>query len=126
MPSLARLAADEACYRLLLPDDAELGQIIRQPAEEAGLRFEVDARAGTSLDEMIRRAAAKDRAALPLLSFLLDQLWRRRTEHGELTFRTYNDLEGLEGALGRRAEEVFAAQPEAVQRALPRVLRAPS
>jgi hypothetical protein len=122
--SLARLAAADACYRLLPPDDAELGQIIRQPALEAGLRFAVDARSGISLDEIIRQAAAKDRNALPLLSFLLDQLWQRRTERGELTFEVYQDLGQLEGALGRRAEEVFLEQPEIVQAALPRTLRA--
>jgi hypothetical protein len=79
IPALAELATDEACYRLLPPDDSELGQIIRQPAREAGLRFGFDARLGISLDEVIRQAAARDRGALPLLSFLLDQLWQRHS-----------------------------------------------
>jgi hypothetical protein len=35
--ALARLAVEETYYRLLPPDEAELGQIIRQPAQEAGL-----------------------------------------------------------------------------------------
>ena len=43
----------------------------------------------------------------PLLSFLLDQLWQRRTETGFLTFDAYRELGGLEGAVGRRAEEAF-------------------
>jgi WD domain, G-beta repeat len=124
MPSLARLAAGEARYNLLPPDDAELSQIIRQPALEAGLRFAIDPRIGVSLDAVILQAATKDRGALPLLSFLLDQLWQRRSEHGELTFEGYQELGGLEGALGRRAEEVFAAQPKKAQAALPRLLRA--
>ena len=124
VPLLARLAVPEACYRLLPPDDAELGQIIRQPAREAGLSFELDPRRGVSLDEVIRQAAAQDRAALPLLSFLLDQLWQRRTAHGELTFAAYEELGYLEGALSRRAEEVFEALPPPVREALPQVLRA--
>ncbi len=111
-------------YRLLPPVDAELGQIIRRPAREAGLRFAVDTRAGVSLDDVILQAAAKDRGALPLLSFLLDQLRQRRTEHGELTFAAYEELGGLEGAIGHRAEDVFLDQPEAVQKELVPVLRA--
>jgi len=113
LPGLARLAAAEACYRLLPPDDAELGQIIRRPALEAGLRFAVDPRAGVALNEVILEEASRDCGALPLLSFLLDQLWQRRTADGELTFAAYTELGGIEGALGRRAEAVFAAQPEA-------------
>jgi formylglycine-generating enzyme required for sulfatase activity len=120
--ALARLAIDEACYRLLPPDEAEIAQIIRQPALEAGLRFEHDAASGVSLDEVIRQAA-RDTGALPLLSFLLDQLWQRRTDAGLLTFAAYQELGGLEGAIGRRAEEVFQAQPEAVQQELVPLLR---
>jgi formylglycine-generating enzyme required for sulfatase activity len=123
-PMLARLATDDACYRLPPPDGAELVHIIRNPALEAGLRFEADPRGGVSLDEVIRLAATKDAGTLPLLSFVLDQLWQRRTERGELTFDAYNDLGGLEGALSRRAEEIFTAVPDAVQAALPRVVRA--
>jgi formylglycine-generating enzyme required for sulfatase activity len=122
--ALARLAVNEARYQLLPPDEAEIGQIIRLPALEAGLRFAHDAARGLSLDEAIRRATAANRGALPLLSFLLDQLWRRRSETGELTFTAYEELGGLEGAMGRRAEEVFQAQPEAVRNELVPLLRA--
>ena len=55
------------------------------------------------------RATGRATGALPLLSFLLDQLWRRRTADGLLTFAAYDDLGGLEGAIGRRAEEAFRA-----------------
>ena len=95
-----------------------------QPAREAGLRFEVDTVRALPLDEVIRQTAARDPGSLPLLSFVLDQLWRRRTDRGVLTFEAYADLGGLEGALGRRAEEVFAALPAEVQAALPTLLRA--
>jgi formylglycine-generating enzyme required for sulfatase activity len=121
--ALARLAVNEARYQLLPPDEAEIGQIILLPALEAGLRFAHDAVRGLSLDEAIRRATAANRGALPLLSFLLDQLWQRRSETGELTFTAYEELGGLEGALGSRAEQVFQAQPEAVRNELVRLLR---
>ncbi len=121
MPGLAALSA-EGRSLLLPPDDAEIGQIIRQPALEAGLRFEHDTDRGLNLDEIIRQAA-KDSGALPLLSFLLDQLWQRRTNSGVLTFAAYQELGGLEGAIGRRAEEVFQAQPPVVQKELAPLLR---
>jgi len=123
LPRLAALSAGEARYLLLPPGDPEIGQIIRRPALEAGLRFEVDPR-GIGLDEYIRQAAAAGTGTLPLLSFLLDQLWRRRGEGGVLTFAAYEDLGRLEGAIGRRAEEVFQAQPRPAQDEFARTLRA--
>lgn len=123
LPVLAQLANSDARYLLQPPDSAEIGQIIRRPAREAGLRFELDSQRGIGLQDEIQRAAS-DRSALPLLSFLLDQLWRHRTPDNVLTFAAYRSLGGLEGALGRRATQVFENQPPEVQAALPRVLRA--
>ena len=122
-PALAELAERDSRYLLLPPTDAELGQIIREPAREAGLRFEVDPSDNSSLDERIRLAAT-ERDALPLLSFVLDELWRQRTDRGVLTFAAYQSLGGLEGALARRAESEFEALPDDVRNTLPRILRA--
>ncbi len=124
MPALAALSEGEGRYLLTPPDEAEIGQVIRQPAREAGLRFEIDTERGVGLEEVIRQAAGRNPSALPLLEFTLDQLWRRRTGGGELTFAAYESLGGLEGALGRRAEEEYAKLSEDVQAALPSVLRA--
>jgi hypothetical protein len=122
-PALAALSAG-ARYLLSPPDDAEIGQIVRQPAREAGLRFEIDTQRGLGLDAAIQEAATRHPASLPLLEFMLDQLWQRRTAEGEVTFAAYEQLGGLEGALGGRAEEEFAKLPMEVQAALPGVLRA--
>jgi WD40 repeat protein len=123
IPTLAALAGGEARYLLLAPTDAELGQMIREPARVAGLRFEVNPHDGTSLDERIREAASR-REALPLLSFVLNELWKHRTDQGVLTIAAYDELGGLEGALAQRAEDEFRRQSPEVQAALPRVLRA--
>jgi formylglycine-generating enzyme required for sulfatase activity len=124
LPRLLSLTSGEARYVLAPPDPAEIAQMIRQPAREAGIRFEADAARGLSLDEEILKAAAQNPGALPLLSFLLDQLWQARDEHGILTFASYEKLGGLEGSLGRRADQVYAALPVTVQAALPELLRA--
>jgi formylglycine-generating enzyme required for sulfatase activity len=123
LPELAALSAD-ARYLLLPPSDAEIGQMIREPAREAGLRFEVDPTRGISLDDVIRQAAATEHGALPLLSFLLENLWRLRSDAGVLTFAAYQELGGLEGAIGRRAEDVFLTLSNAVQQEFVPVLRA--
>jgi formylglycine-generating enzyme required for sulfatase activity len=124
LPALAALSAGEGRYLLLPPDEAEIGQIIRQPAREAGLHFEIDPVRALGLDDVILHATGRATGALPLLSFLLDQLWRRRTPERVLTFAAYDDLGGLEGAIGRRAEEVFRDQPDAVRNELMALLRA--
>lgn len=123
LPRLLDLAGGDARYILGPPDITEIGQMIRQPALEAGLRFEVDAARGVGLDDTIQKAAASDRSALPLLSFLLEQLWQLRDERGTLTMSAYQRLGGFEGSLGRRAEEVFSQLPADVQSFLPEVLR---
>jgi hypothetical protein len=123
LPALAALSAGDARYLLLPPNDAEIGQIIRQPAREVGLRFETDPVHSHGLDDVILHLTAQATGALPLLSFLLDQLWRRRTPEGRLTFDAYYALDRLEGAIGQRAEEVFREQPDAVRRELLALLR---
>ena len=96
---------------LLPPDNAELrGQIIRQPAREAGLRYEHDARQGRRiLTRLSMKLPSKVAGVLPLLYFsarpALGETWRsRRTDLLGLS-RTRRPR--VEGALGRRAEEIF-------------------
>jgi tetratricopeptide (TPR) repeat protein len=124
LPELAALKEGPAGqYDVLPPTHAEVGQMIRGPARAAGLRFEADPKTGERLDDVLHEAAARDPEALPLLSFTLEQLWERRLGGNFLTLAAYRDLGGLEGALARRAESVYAAQPVAVQAALPGLLR---
>jgi tetratricopeptide (TPR) repeat protein len=123
-PAMARLCDGAARHLVLPPDRGELGQIIRSPAREAGLRFETDPETGVGLDELLLDAAAGRPGTLPLLEFTLEQLWQGRTAAGVLTLAAYRELGGLEGAIGRRATEVLAALPAEVRAELPAVLRA--
>jgi len=122
LPALLTLAEGAGQRHLPAPDFAEIGQMIRLPARAAGLRFETAAD-GRRLDDALHEAAARDSSALPLLSFALDELFKRRDPKGVLTFEAYETLGGLEGALARRAEEVFQSLPEEVQASLPDLLR---
>lgn len=124
VPLLAELAAGEGQYQLLPVEAAEIAEIVRRPAREAGLRFEVEAESGTSLDSELIAAASADKGALPLLEFTLDELWERRAADGTLTFAAYRALGGLAGALAHRAEEVFVELDTATQAQLPALARA--
>jgi len=104
------------------PGVGEISQMIRMPAAAAGLRYERDPNTGEHLDERLRDAMAGRPSALPLLQFTLEELYRRRSGDGVLTFAAYDEMGGLEGALAHRADSVFAEQPLQVQAALPRVL----
>lgn len=122
--ALMRLKEGGGQYDLSLPSPAEIGQIIRQPAVAAGLRFDEDPRTGTRLEDLLRDAAVVDAKVLPLLEFTLEELYRDRTEEGLLQLATYQRLGGVVGALARRAEEVFQSLSPAAQAAFPVVLRA--
>lgn len=127
LPELNALANGDGLYQLAPPTDAELEQIISQPAEVAGLSFEADAATGISLAAAIRSAAARDPASLPLLSFVLDELYRRDVDAGGgnvLTYRSYNDLGGLAGAIARHAEALVEGISAELAAALPALLLA--
>ncbi|MBF0143036.1 MAG: SUMF1/EgtB/PvdO family nonheme iron enzyme [Magnetococcales bacterium] len=123
LPELVRLSKESGRYLLEPPTPGATGQIIRQPAREAGLRFEKESKSGIGLDELLHEAASKDGALLPLLSFTLEELWDRRTEQGVLTHAVYGEMGGLEGSLGRKAEEVFGRLNKGDQAAFAGVMR---
>ena len=123
IPALIQATEGEGQYHLQPPGMSEVGQIIRRPASAAGLSFE-EHPTGERLDDVIQEATAESPASLPLLEFLLAELFTRRTGTGLLTFAAYQELGGLEGALATRAEAEYKRLPEAVAKSLGRVLRA--
>jgi tetratricopeptide (TPR) repeat protein len=123
LPLLLSLKEGEGQFDLLPPSLREIGQIIRLPALAAGLRFESRPHTAERLDETIRDAAAGNSAALPLLEFSLEELYKRRSNDNVLTFRAYDELGGVAGALARRAEEVLAMVSPEARATLPLVLR---
>ena len=123
LPILVSLKEGDGLFDLLPPTLREIGQIIRLPATAAGLRFESRTRTAERLDETIRDAAAGNAAALPLLEFLLEELYKRRSHDNVLTFRAYEELGGVAGALAQRAEEVLETVSPEARDTLPLILR---
>ena len=124
-PELLELADGHGRLDLLPPAPAELSQMIRGPAEAADVSFERSETTGIPLNDLIAEEAAAEPGALPLLSYLLDQLYQRDVQEGNgstLTYASYQALGGLKGAIATRADAVMAAQPPEVRGALRQAL----
>jgi hypothetical protein len=126
IPELIALAEGQGRIDLAAASPAELAEMIRKPAQAAGLTFEVHPQTGLGLDSVLAADAAAAPGVLPLLSFTLDELYKDAKARGAsvLTHASYQALGGLEGAIARRAEEIMDGLPPPAQATLPRVLRA--
>jgi hypothetical protein len=128
LPELLDLKEGAGQYDLRPPTPAEIGQIIREPTRMAGLSFAVDSKTKRVLDDVLRDAVVQDPSALPLLEFTLQALYERCSVDIQgftfFTFDAYQALGGLEGALAKRAEEVFCALNADAKATLPSVLSA--
>ena len=119
---LMALKASGGHVDLGAPSGAELAQMVRQPARAAGLTFGSRAADGAALDDELC-AAARDRPdTLPLLQYCLEELYRQRTPDKVLSFAVYQQLGGIDGAIGARAEQVLTSLTTAQMAALPHVL----
>jgi len=109
-------------FDLQRPNRAEMAQMIALPARAAGLRFAQDPDTLERLDQRLARSVADNPDALPLLQYTLQELYRLRSDDGELTLAALRQLGGIEGAIGHRAEQVIQALGESERAALPRLL----
>lgn len=111
-----------AHFDLRPPSQAEIAQIIRLPAQAAQLTFGSGPVSHARLDDLLCDGAAHSPDALPLLQYTLQELYRQRSDSGELSVAAFQQLGGLDGAIGRRAEEVIAGLGEAERASLPAIL----
>ncbi len=125
-PDLVTLCEGLGRIDVAAPSAAEIAEMIRKPAEAAGLSFEADPRSGLRLDAVLAEHATAAAGVLPLLSFTLDALYAQdvKADGGQtLKHATYETLGGLYGAIATRADHTLAVLPQAAQDSLPRVLR---
>jgi len=120
-PVLVRMKSGHGQNDVLPPGPDALARIIEEPARLAGLTFE--RRDDQILSSRIIKDAAAHAELLPLVEFVLRELFERRDDNHLLTFAAYEELGGVEGALARRAEETFAALPIEAQDSLGIVLQ---
>ncbi len=98
-PDLATLVAGRQMLVGPLGEDG-LRRAIEEPARAAGLEIE------PGLTRRIMNDVGDRPGTLPLLEHLLTELWRRRRGR-TLTAEAYAASGGVEGALARRANEVY-------------------
>ena len=92
----------------------ELECAIRKPAEKIGLEFE------SGLVKRILNDVGDEPGNLPLLEFVLKELWDKRRGRALLN-ETYDAIGGLQGAVATKADEFLTALSPAEQKILQRV-----
>jgi WD40 repeat protein/serine/threonine protein kinase len=124
-PELVELTKPSGKFDLRAPTPCEIGNMIRLPAEAAGLRFEQEHVRGQRLDEALRDAASAKPESLPLLEHVLSLLYDEQRSRGDhlLRWSDYREVGELEGALAKHAEAVFSTLRPEEQRAFPLVMR---
>jgi eukaryotic-like serine/threonine-protein kinase len=124
-PELIELTKPSGKVDLRPPGSHEIGEIIRLPAEAAGLSFEAESGSGHRLDEALRDVASATPESLPLLEHVLSLLYDEQARRGDqiLRWSDYRELGELKGALAQHAERVFATLRPDEQDAFPLVMR---
>ena len=113
-PALRGLVASQQV--LLGPLDArDLRRAIEEPARRCGLELE------PGLTRRILTDVADRPGTLPLMEHVLLEVWQRRRGR-MLTLEAYADSGGVEGALARRANEIYGAMSPERQAVARRVL----
>lgn len=92
----------------------ELRLAIEEPARQVGLSFE------PGLVELILEQAGDEPGHLPLVEFVLRQLWAHR-RGGQLHHEAYKAMGQLEGAIANKAESLYVNLSEADQRKLQQI-----
>ena len=97
----------------------ELARAIEQPAKAVGLTVD------HPLTETLLDAVAEDGGKLPLLEYALKQTWQqsrqREPPDGRLSLDDYGNAGGIDGAIARTADEVYARLDGAAQAAARRL-----
>jgi WD40 repeat protein/tetratricopeptide (TPR) repeat protein len=96
-------------------DASELHEIVQQPAERVGLKFDDGV-----VDALIFDVLG-DPAALPLLQFTLLKLWEKR-ERNRITWNAYHDVGGCRGAFARAGDEMWAGLDPTMQEIVKSIL----
>ncbi|MDO6770825.1 winged helix-turn-helix domain-containing protein [Shewanella sp. 1_MG-2023] len=121
-PSLMTGKGRGAHFDLSPPTRSELLQMIRLPAVAANLTWTSDPDTATPLDEILCAEAASNPDALPMLQYMLQALYLKRSKDDQLLFSVYQELGGIEGAIGKNAEDAIAELTVQQKASLPHVL----
>lgn len=107
---LSDLARNDRLYRLERPRPGALAEIVRRPAELAGLNFVGRDKDNLPLVEVLTDAAKRQQDCLPLLQFTLKLLYDDdQRPPGSISYAQYESAGGLENAIGVWADKTVGA-----------------
>ena len=108
-PELANLTSGGGMYELPMPAEHEIANLIRLPAEAAGLHFERDSKTGRGVDESLLNGALNSADRLPLLEYVLSRLYDKQLERkdGVVLWSDYTQLGEFKNALAQHGEFVY-------------------
>ena len=112
MPALARLFQGQGIFLLAAPGVLALAEMIRRPAQAAGLDIQDD------LCERILKDTGTGTGALALMAFALHEIYERGHPSGQLTLHDYESLGGVAGAIQAQAEKALKRLGKTDDRAL--------
>jgi signal transduction histidine kinase len=92
--------------------EAELREVVARPAALLSARFET-ATLATHIAQRAAEESARDAGALPLLSYLLDDMWTHMVGRGDGILRLPPQAVELGGVLADRADRFLTARPQA-------------
>ncbi len=92
--------------------EKELSEIVSKPASLLSARFE-SSQLSTDLARRAAEELAKDAGALPLLSYLLDDMWTEMVRRADGVLRLPPQAMELGGVLAERADAFLARNPQA-------------
>jgi WD40 repeat protein len=95
-------------------NETDLREAIEEPARLAGISFE------KGLAERILRDVGHEPGALPLLEHSLLQLCENRGGDNVMTLQAYDESGGVQGALAKRADDIFEGLRRGEQQAIAR------
>lgn len=116
---LGSLCARGCLHELSAPGPSALDKMIKTPASIAGLAWGAAPGAGDrTLADVLVDESSRTPDSLPLLGFVLDELYRAAKADGESELRheAYLALGGFTGAIARRAEAAFSEVVDAHSR----------
>ncbi len=115
------LQADEPLYRvhrqISVPPlrESQIRAVVSRPAELLAARFETE-RIAETIARRTAEDSTQDAGALPLLSYLLDDMWTQMVERGDGILRLPEQAFELGGVLVGRAESFIASHPDSVEK----------
>ncbi|MDC0603370.1 hypothetical protein OAP14_10190 [Aliiglaciecola sp.] len=121
-PGLLWLKQNGGQLDILPPSREQLLEIVGQRDLPVSLQFEDGKDDQPRLDQYIANRAYDFPHSLPLLQFVLMQMYQKKSQSGLLNFSAYRNLGGLERAIAKITEQVYVSLDRSVKRHFSRVV----